>query len=106
MLHSRAIPSVALRAAKRILILTIVVAATYVLVLFATASLGTLDEFSGMTLGSESAATHHATLTSTRAASTPPRAQPQDREQQRGLDYFPDHYHNQATEPAEPIATF
>ena len=38
------------------------------------------------------------------AALLPAAAQPAQPAQT--FDYFPDHYRNQATEPAEPIATF
>ena len=59
-------------------------------------------EYSPLPLGHASASARMRTLTD--AARADPASS--GAEQDRGFDYFPDHYRNQATEPAEPIATF
>jgi hypothetical protein len=80
-----------------------VVAATLIIV--GAASLVSFGEFSTTALGDANATMHARTLVgTTKSASvgdTPSKA-----DKERGFDYFPDHYRNQATEPAEPIATF
>lgn len=92
-----------LRIARRILIAAAIVAAGYVTVLVTGEFLGSLDEFSGMTLGSQTAS-EQSMPGRLNPSPSPARART-DREE-RDFDYFPDHYRNQATEPAEPIATF
>lgn len=88
-----------LRVAKKVLGFAVIVATLNVAVLFATVSLGTVHEFPEMTPG------RHAAAQSARAPAAAAE-QPENRAPERDFDYFPDRYVNQATEPAEPIATF
>jgi hypothetical protein len=98
--------SAPLRAVQKALIVTALIAIAYVAVQIAGSSLGSLDEFSGMTLGSATTA-NPATTTPTPLAPSSSRGEKHDsRTPQRDFDYFPDHYQNQAKEVAEPIATF
>src|SRR5882724_6221523 len=80
-------------------------AVTATLIIVGAASLVSFGEFSTTALGDANATTHARTLVgatkSTSIGDTPSRA-----DKERGFDYFPDRYHNQATEPAEPMATF
>jgi hypothetical protein len=80
-----------------------VVAATLSIV--GAASLVSFGEFSTTALGDANATTHARTLVgatkSTSVGDTRSKA-----DEDHGFDYFPDHYRNQATEPAEPMATF
>ena len=80
-----------------------VVAASLIIV--GAASLVSFGEFSTTALGDANATTHAKPLVgmtkSRSAGDTPSKAV-----DERGFDYFPDRYRNQATEPAEPIATF
>jgi hypothetical protein len=89
-------------ASKGFALATIVVTAVIVL---GAASLGSLGDHSVKALTDASANTRHATtLDAAKAMRVSDAAASSDR--QRDFDYFPDHYRNQATEPAEPIATF
>ena len=89
-------------ARNRFAIAAIIVAAIAVL---GAASIASFDEFSARALGQASANVRHTKLLDTAKPMAPsdPHA---SGEQQRDFDYFPDRYRNQATEPAEPIATF
>ncbi len=90
------------RASKGFALATIIVTAIIVL---GAASLGSLGDHSVSALTDASAHTRHATtLDAGKAMQVDSAAESTDR--QRDFDYFPDHYRNQATEPAEPIATF
>ena len=75
------------------------------LIIVGLASLVSFGEFSTTALGDANATTHARTLAgatkSTSVGDTRSKA-----DEERGFDYFPDHYRNQATQPAEPIATF
>jgi hypothetical protein len=83
--------------------LAAVVAAT--LIIIGAASLASFGEFSTAASGDANATTHARTLVGV-TKSTSIGDTPSKDDKERGFDYFPDHYHNQATEPAEPIATF
>jgi len=63
-----------------------------VVAILGTASVVSLGDYSTTTLGHASA---------TQVGAPAPRV-----DQRTDFDYFPSHYRNQATEPAEPIATF
>ena len=80
-----------------------VVAATLIIV--GAASLVSFGEFSANALGDANATTHPRTLVGA-TKSTSVGDAPSNADQQPRFDYFPDHYRNQATESAEPIATF
>jgi hypothetical protein len=80
-----------------------VVAASLIIV--GAASVVSLGEFSTAALGDANATTHARTLVGA-TKSMPVGDDPAKADRERGFDYFPDRYHNQATEPAEPIATF
>jgi hypothetical protein len=101
--HAADHKSATLRIVRRILFAVAVVAAAYVAVLVSGEFLDSLDAFSAMPLGSQTAAKHH---TATRLDSSLSLAGAQADRSGGDFDYFPDHYRNQATEPAEPIATF
>jgi hypothetical protein len=80
-----------------------VIAAAVVVV--GIASFTSLGDMSTAALGDASATTRATALMGTKspmaAGDSASSADPS-----RGFDYFPDHYVNQAKEPAEPIATF
>ena len=78
------------RNARRGIALGAIVAA--IVVVLGAASLASFDDFSARAV-SEASATH--------VDAPVPRV-----DQRSDFDYFPSHYRNQATEPAEPIATF
>jgi hypothetical protein len=80
-----------------------VVAATLIIV--GAASLVSFREFSTTALGDANATTHASTLDGT-TKSTSVGDAPSKADKERGFEYFPDRYRNQASEPAEPIATF
>jgi hypothetical protein len=90
------------RASKGFALAAIIVTAIIVL---GASSLGSLGDRSVRALTDASANTSHAT-TLDRARAMPVKDAAQGAGRQGDLDYFPDHYRNQATEPAEPIATF
>ena len=75
------------------------------LIILGAASLVSFGEFSTTALGDANATTHAKTLVGA-TKSTPVGDAPTKADKERPFDYFPDHYHNQATEPAEPMATF
>ena len=80
-----------------------VVATTLIIV--GAASLVSFGEFSATALGDANATTHARTLVGvTKSPSVGDIPSKGDKE--LGFDYFPDHYRNQATEPAERMATF
>jgi hypothetical protein len=66
-------------------------------VIVGMASLTSVGDFSAAALGDANANT---------PATTPAEAAASTAAPSRGFDYFPDHYVNQAQEPAEPVATF
>jgi len=90
------------RASKGFALAAIIVTAIIVL---GASSLGSLGDLSVRALTDASANTSHATMLD-RARAMPVKDAAQGAARQRDFDYFPDHYRNQATEPAEPIATF
>jgi len=63
------------------------------IVVLAAASMGPHGQYSGEGIPQANASTAQA-------------ISEQSTGQPSGFDYFPDHYRNQAMEPAEPIATF
>ena len=75
------------------------------LIIVGVASLVSFGEFSTAALGDASATTHAKPLVGA-TKSTSVGDAPSNADQQPRFDYFPDHYRNQATESAEPIATF
>ena len=80
-----------------------VVAATLIIV--GAASLVSFGEFSTTAFGDANATTRARTLVGA-TKSTSVGDAPSNADKERGFDYFPDHYRNQATQPAEPMATF
>ena len=95
--------SATLQVARKVLIAAVVIAAAYVAVLLTGELVGSPDAFSSVTLGRHTTAKHRA---ATRLDSSPSLAGGQADDSGNDFDYFPDHYRNQATEPAEPVATF
>jgi hypothetical protein len=89
------------RATTGIALAAVIAAATII----GAASVGSLGEYSTAAVGQASATTQAGTspaaAVAPRSAATPPAM-----DQGSDFDYFPSHYRNQATEPAEPIATF
>ena len=75
------------------------------LIIVGIASLVSFGEFSTAALGDANATTHAKPLVGA-TKSTSVGDVPSNADQQPRFDYFPDHYRNQATESAEPIATF
>ena len=73
------------------------------LIIVGIASLVSFGEFSTAALGDANATTHAKPLV---GATKSTGDVPSNADQQPRFDYFPDHYRNQATESAEPIATF
>ena len=88
------------RAASRVAAAAIVAA---VVVVVGTASFTSRDEFPAAALGRANATTPTPTLIGSAPASVDDSA---SNAASREFDYFPGNYRNQATEPAEPIATF
>jgi hypothetical protein len=90
------------RASKGFALAAIIVTAIIVL---GASSLGSLGDHSVRALTDASANTRRATtLDAVKAMPVQDAAESAGR--QRDFDYFPDRYRNQATEPAEAIATF
>ena len=84
---------------KGFALLAIIVTAILVL---GAASFVSFEPFQASTLGHANATIHRAASVDT----APPTDPTASGKRQREFDYFPDHYRNQATEPAEPMATF
>jgi len=102
--HQTPIPPVLPRTARRVLIAGALAALAYLVVLFAgipIASYSRMHDASAVERGNHSSASasEHARRGAQRETASV-------REAPRDFDYFPDHYHNQAREPAEQIATF
>jgi hypothetical protein len=85
---------------KGFALLAIIVTAILVL---GAASFVSFEPFQASTLSHANAAIHGAASVDTAPPPTDPTA---SGKRQREFDYFPDRYRNQATEPAEPMATF
>lgn len=96
------IPSPSTSVTKRILVAASLVAFGYLAALLAPTTVGAPG---GVAFGTATPVKHFGTAVADRAAATTQR-DAAAMELQRGFDYFPDHYANQATEVAEPIATF
>ena len=90
------------RASKGFALAAIVVTAIIVL---GASSLGSLGDHSARAFTDASANTRHAT-TPEAAKATPLKDAAESVGRQGDFDYFPDHYRNQAAEPAEAVATF
>jgi len=79
-----------------------IIAAAVVIV--GIASFTSLGDLSTVALGDASATTRATPLSGTKLSA--PAGQPDASAGASRFDYFPDHYLNQAKEPAEPLATF
>jgi hypothetical protein len=75
------------------------------IIVLGAALLGSPGDYSVEALTNASANTRHAATVDTAKAMSVNDAAGSG-ERQREFDYFPDRYRNQATEPAEPMATF
>jgi hypothetical protein len=89
-------------ASKGFALAAIIVTAIIVL---GAALLGSPGDYSVEALTNASANTRHATTLDT-AKAMPVSDAAASGKRHREFDYFPDRYRNQATEPAEPLATF
>ena len=89
------------RMTGRFAIAAIIAAAAIVV---GTASFTSIDDLATAALADASATTRATASMETKSSTAGAPASSGDRA--RGFDYFPDHYVNQAKEPAEPIATF
>lgn len=90
------------RASKGFALAVIIVTAIIVL---GASSLGSLGDHSVRALTDASANTRHVT-TQNEAKAMPAKDAAESAGRSGAFDYFPDHYRNQATEPAEAVATF
>jgi hypothetical protein len=75
---------------------------TYLVLTFVATMVGILAPESGTWLG----VGHSGAASPAASLASPDRPEASDGATQQRFDYFPDHYRNQAQQPAEPIDTF